>query len=524
MATTVPVVPDATGTSTGRQRLVLVAMILAVSTTFIDQTIVSIAVPQIQRELGLTASGSQWIVNAYLLALAATFAFGGRLADIFGHRRMVVLGTLVFAGASALNGAVPAGQFAEAWLITFRAVQGVGAALMLPAALAIVVSEYDVHERGRALAKFFAITGAMTAIGPIAGGYLTEWTWRSIFWINLPIAAAALVLVHLANPENSRREARVDVRGLVLVAAGMALSVLGLQEAARWGWTSPLTIGCIAGGTLLLVAFVVVELCTHEPLIELRIFANRAFAVENGVLFLAMIAFVPLFFFASMYSQISLGDTASDAGLYVLTVFIGFAVASQIAGRNMDKEGAKRSVVTGCVLGAIGFWLWAGELTDLSSNAQFWYMVMAGAGVGFMLGPASTDALNRARRGSYGEVSGITQTVRNYGASLGLAVLGTVLLTQTKTHVGERLVKAGVPGSQAHRIAADVSASVGGGGGGGSHRATGAVTHAIQMGYAEAMQYVFKGMAVAMAIGAVVAILGLREGVQEDLDETVAAA
>ena len=518
MATTTPVAPDAT--ATGRQRLVLVAMILAVSTTFIDQTIVSIAVPQIQNELGLTASGAQWIVNAYLLALAATFAFGGRLADIFGHRRMVVTGIVVFAAASALNGAVPSGEFAEAWLITFRAVQGFGAALMLPAALAIVVSSYGVHERGRALAKFFGITGAMTAVGPIAGGYLTEWTWRSIFWINLPIAAAALVLIHFAHPEDTRKEARVDVPGLILVAAGMALSVLGLQEAARWGWTSPLTIGCLAGGTLLLVAFVALELRTKEPLIQMRIFANQAFAVENAVLFLCMIAFVPLFFFASMYSQIALGDSASEAGTYVLTFFIGFAVAAQIAGRNMDKEGAKRSVVTGCILGAVGFWLWAGELTDLSSNAQFWYMVMAGAGVGFMLGPASTDALNRAKRGSYGEVSGITQTVRNYGASLGLAVLGTVLLTQTKTHVGHRLMKAGVPNSTAHTIATDVGSAVGSGG----HRASAAVTHAIQTGYAEAMQYVFKGMAIAMAAGAVVAILGLRDGVQDDLDETVAAA
>src|SRR6202045_60643 len=160
--------------------LILTAMIFAVAMTFIDQTIVSIAAPKIQADLGLSSSGMQWAINSYLLALAALFAFGGRLADTVGHRSMVVLGVIIFAGSSALCGLTPSGAAAEAWLVAFRALQGAGGAIMFPAALAIVVQTFDLRSRGRALALFFGIAGGLTAIGPIAGGYLLEWTWRGM--------------------------------------------------------------------------------------------------------------------------------------------------------------------------------------------------------------------------------------------------------------------------------------------------------------------------------------------------------
>src|SRR5579871_6459135 len=209
---------SATGRS-GPRNLVLAAMIFAVAMTFIDQTIVSIAVPQIQKELGLTSTGVQWAVNAYLLSLAALFAFGGRLADTIGHRRMVTLGVLVFAAASALCGLTPKGGAAEAWIVAFRVVQGVGGAIMFPAALAIVVQTFSLHERGKALALFFGIAGGLTAVGPALGGVLTQWTWRAIFWVNIPVALIALVLIVISKPVTEHRPARVDFRGLVLISA-----------------------------------------------------------------------------------------------------------------------------------------------------------------------------------------------------------------------------------------------------------------------------------------------------------------
>ncbi len=165
----------------GPKNLVLAAMIFAVSMTFIDQTIVSIAVPEIQKNLHLTSTGVQWAVNAYLLSLAALFALGGRLADTMGHRRLVVIGVIVFAAASAMCGLTPKGSLAQTWIVVFRVVQGAGGAIMYPAALAIVVNTFALRERGKALALFFGIAGGLTAVGPILGGYLTQWTWRAIF-------------------------------------------------------------------------------------------------------------------------------------------------------------------------------------------------------------------------------------------------------------------------------------------------------------------------------------------------------
>jgi EmrB/QacA subfamily drug resistance transporter len=337
-----------------RRNLILLSMIVAVSMTFIDQTIVSISVPEIQRHLGLTSTGVQWVVNAYLLTLASLFAFGGRLADTMGHRRILVIGIVIFAFASMMCGLTPKGSLAEAWIVAFRALQGVGGALMFPAALAIVVQTFPLHDRGKALATFFGIAGGLTAIGPILGGILTQWTWRAIFWVNLPVAAAALILIAMSKPETDHRPARIDYRGLALIVGGIGLSVFGFQQSAVWGWGSPGTIGCIVVGALLLVVFCRVELRTESPLIDMRIFRIRPFFVQNVVLGLAMLTFVPVFFFASEYAQISLGKDANGAGLFLLLIFAGFATAAQVGGRMLDRIGAKRPVVIGCVLSAVG--------------------------------------------------------------------------------------------------------------------------------------------------------------------------
>jgi MFS family permease len=305
-------------TTTGRRGLAFTAMIFAVAMTFIDQTIVSVAAPSIQADLGLTSTALQWSINAYLIAMAALFAFGGRLADTVGAGRMVSVGVAVFAAASALCGLAPSGGAAEAWLITFRALQGVGGALMYPAAVAVVVGASDVARRGRTLAMFFGIAGALTAVGPSVGGFLTAWNWRAIFWINVPVALVALVLTARAGISGERRSTRLDVRGLLLLVPGVAVAVIGLQQSAAWGWGNPLTGGTLAAGAALLVAFAVVERRTADPLIELRAFGDRRFSVDNVVLFGAMIVFVPLFLVASEYGQIALGRTPAQASLLLL--------------------------------------------------------------------------------------------------------------------------------------------------------------------------------------------------------------
>jgi len=506
------------GRSGGKSKgLILAAMIFAVSMTFIDQTIVSIAVPEIQRELGLSATGVQWAVNAYLLSLAAFFAYGGRLADTVGHRKVAVIGVTIFALASTMCGLTPKGSLAQAWIVTFRAVQGFGGALLFPAALAIVVQTFPLRERGKALATFFGIAGGLTAIGPLLGGFLTQWTWRAIFWVNVPVAVIALVLIAVSRPETQHRPARMDYRGLALIVSGVGLSVFGFQQASTWGWGNPAIGLCIAVGVLLLVVFGIVELRTDVPLMQIRIFRVRPFLVENLVLGIAMLAFVPVFFFASEYAQISLAKTASEAGLFLLYFFLGFVVAAQIGGRMLDRGGAKQPVVLGCVLAAVGFALWAGKVTTLSFSAQQWYVVLAGAGMGFLLGPASTDAVNRASRLSYGEATGITQTVRNYAASLGLAILGTLQLTVMRSHLTTSLRAQGLAPSAAASEAASLTQGRSGSTSGGS------LPHFVRLDFAYATRSVLFSMAAVMAAAAVVGLVGLRRGRQEDLDADGAA-
>jgi EmrB/QacA subfamily drug resistance transporter len=511
--------------SSRAKNLALAAMLFAVAMTFIDQTIVAIASPDIQSELSLSHAGSQWVVNAYLLALAAAFALGGRLADVIGPRRMVYIGIIGFAGASALCGATPKGAAAQSWIIIFRVIQGVSGAIMVPAALAVVVATFPVRERGRALAVFFGVSGGLTSVGPIAGGYLTQWTWRAIFWVNIPIAVIALVLTFMARIPSTRQQARIDLPGAGLVAVGMGLSVLGFEQAPSWGWRNPGTWACIIGGLLVLAAFARFELGVASPLIRVQIFRDRAFVIDNVVLLLSQIAFVPVFFFAAVYSQVSLGYSASNAGLYLLVFFAGFAPAAQIGGRMLDLRGAKRPMVLGCALSTAGFILWAGDINHLSLGSQWIYIAMAGAGIGLLLGPASTDAVNRSFGTSYGEVTGITQTVRNYGAALGIAVLGTLLSTVLSNRLHSSLGKLGVPAKDINDIVhAAGSASAPNAGSKAPAALKDRISDAIGHGFASATGAVLYGMAVALGVAFLVALRhpGGRAGVSEevDLDET----
>jgi EmrB/QacA subfamily drug resistance transporter len=507
------------------KQLVLAAMVFAVAMTFIDQTIVAIAIPRIQRELHLSSIGSQWVINGYLLALSALFAFGGKLGDVLGRRRMVVIGVIGFAVSSAACGLTPTGSIAEAWIVFFRIVQGATAALMFPAAVGIVVASFPLRERGRAMAIFFGISGGLTAIGPIAGGFLTQWTWRSIFWINIPVAIIALVLIRLSQPDDEKRPAPIDYRGTALITAAMGLIVLGLEQSSVWGWGSIATWACVIVGAALMVVFVRSQLSTPDPLLQLRIFADRGFAVETLTLGLMSIVFVPFFFFGSVYAQVSLGKSSSDAGVYILWFFIGFVILSQVGGRMLDRRGARLPVVAGCAIGAVGFYLLAGKLTTLSFNKEQIDIAIAGGGLGLMLGVASTDAVNRAPSTSYSEVTGITQTARNFGASLGLAVLGAILIKRNDINVVGALVKGGVPATRAHAIAASFGSSSSSSSSSGSGVAPkGSLDHAVQLAFAHSTSTVFYIMAAVMAATFLITFRFLPRGRVESEEEQEEAA
>jgi EmrB/QacA subfamily drug resistance transporter len=484
--------------------LILVAMIFAVAMIFIDQTIVALAIPKLQSEIHLSPTGAQWIVNGYLLSLSALFALGGRVADVVGHRRVVLIGVSTFALFSALCGATPTSSIGETWIIVFRILQGASAAFLFPAALAIVVGAFPVNERGRAMAIFFSISGGLTSVGPIAGGYLTQWTWRSIFWINVPVAIIAIVLTLRTDAGSERRPGPIDTRGAVLICISMGLAVLGLQQASTWGWQSPATWACLVAGLALLGVFVRQQLHTADPLVPMRLFADRGFAVDNAVLFLLSVCFVPLFFFASVYAQGALGESASNAGLFLLVFFGGFTAGAQWGGRVLDSRGARPTVVIGCAVAAVGFYLWGHKLSALSFSSQWYWLALAGVGMGMVLGPVSTDAINRASSATYGAVTGVTQTVRNFGGSLGLAILGSILITENVSRVKNTLSGEGVPTGKAEGIAHALSGS--GGASGSLSGGGGSALHAVQLDLALSTRTVVYGMAGAMAVAFLLAV------------------
>jgi predicted MFS family arabinose efflux permease len=334
--------------------------------------------------------------------------------------------------------------------------------------------------------------------------------------VNIPVAIVALVLIAISKPTTLHKPARMDYRGLALIAGGVALSVFGFQESAIWGWGNPATGACIAVGAAILVVFARVEVRTASPLMQVSIFRIRAFLVENLVLSVAMLAFIPVFFFASEYAQIALGKTPSAAGLYILYFFIGFVIAAQIGGRMLDRIGAKRPVVLGSAIAAVGFYLWAGKVTGLDFGSQQAFIIIAGAGMGMMLGPANTDAVNRASRLSYGEATGITQTVRNYSASLGLAILGTILVSQLRSRIVTSLIAKGLSSARAHAVAATLSQSQSGSG------SLASIPHFVRLDFAYATRSVLYVMAAIMAAAAIGAFLGLQRGVQEEADTSEA--
>jgi len=504
--------------TTGRDRngLVLLAMIVVVAMTFIDMTIVSIAAPDIQKGLGLSTTGLQWVVSGYLVAMAAVFALGGRLADVFGHRTMVIVGTLVFVGSSVACGLTPAGAHADEWIVGFRIVQGVGAALMFPAALAVVLGAYPIERRGSAVARFFSAAGGLTAVGPFVGSYLVGISWRWIFFINVPVAVVGLVLTFVAGVDDRRRREPIDLLGALLIAVGAGALVAGLQQASTWGWSDLRTLACLVGGLVVLGIFVEVERVRTDPLIRVRFFENRTFTAQNVILFLASVAFVPVFFFASVYAQVSLGWQPWQTGLYLLTFYAGFAPGVIVSGRWLDRGQARRAAIWGGALGAAGFFAWAARVPGLTEGTQWPWIVLAGFGLGMIISTSNTDAVSQVPPEHFGEATGVTQTVRNLGGAVGLAVLGTVLASTLRLRIEDSLAGFGIPRAKADEIADALHGS----GGATASKAFLAqagpkadqILQAVRIDFADATQRVYVGIGVALLAVAITALVGLAPG------------
>ena len=412
---------------------------------FVDQTVVSVALPKIQSDLAVSQTGLEWIVNAYVLALAVTVALGGKVGDIFGRVRAFVAGVVTFASASVLCGLAPN----EGVIIAARAIQGLGAALMLPSSAAIVIESFNIRERGKAMAIYVGVAQAFLALGPLLGGFLTEYlSWRWVFWINVPVGALALTMTYISKPVGMESAGgRVRPVYALLLILGMFAFVFGLQEGHDWGWSSPVTLGFLASGLILLEIFSFIQIKSDDPLIQLRLFRNPAFAIDCALLFCIQFAMISLIVFGAIFLQKNLGFTPLEAGLGIMPIIISVVIMSQISGRLFDRIGVKVPALTGAFLIAAGFFLQAPFLEGGDFLKILPGMIILGFGIGFVMVPTSTDALNRAGSEYRGQASGVVQTMRQIGATVGLASIGGLVATVQKGEISKLIAGFGGPES-----------------------------------------------------------------------------
>jgi len=431
---------------------VLGATILGSSLAFVDGTIVNVALPALQRDLGATVADVQWVVEAYAVLLAALLLVGGALGDRIGRRRAYAAGIVVFALASAACGV--AGTVRQ--LVVARAVQGVGAALLVPGSLAIISASFPERERGRAIGTWSAFTGVATALGPLVGGWLIEHvSWRWAFFVNLPVAAAVLALLLWRVPESRDPDAvgAPDVPGAVLVAAGLGGIVYGVIESSRLGWRDPRVTAALAGGATALLAFGVVEARTPSPMVPLALFRSRMFVGANLLTLLLYAGLGSLFFFLPMTLIQVHGYSATAAGAAALPLIVVMSVLSRWSGGLIDRVGPTVPLVAGPLIAAAGFALFALPGT----GGRYWTtffpaMLVLGLGMAISVAPLTTTVMNSVDARHAGVASGVNNAVSRIGGVLAIALMSVLVL-----HVFDRELDRGLV---AARMEADVRQAV----------------------------------------------------------------
>lgn len=412
-------------TSSPRRWWALVAIVLCVLTLGFDITILNVALPTLAADLDAGTSALQWIVDAYVLVFAGLLLPMGALGDRYGRRRLLLAGLFVF-GAASLLAVFATGP---ALLIVARALMGVGAAILTPMTTAIIPVLFDADDRPKAIALLTMGMGIGLPVGPILGGYLLEhFWWGSIFLVNVPAAAVALIAVTLLVPESkAARRNRIDLGGGLLSTAGLTFFVFGVIEAPVRGWTDPLVLGPIAGGVVLLVAFVAVERKVTDPMLDLGLFRRPRFAWGTAAGTIASFSLFGLLFVIPQFLQSVRGMGAFEVGVRLLPLIVGLFVGAPIAARLTVLTGTKLPVTGGLLVSAAG--LLAGTATEPDSGYPFiaTWLLLVGLGTGLALAPAMDAVLGELPKDEAGSGTAVTMTLRQTAGALGVALLGSLL-------------------------------------------------------------------------------------------------
>lgn len=411
------------------------AVVLAACTgqflVVLDVSVVNVALPSMRADLGLSTAGLQWVLNAYSIAFAGFMLLGGRAADLYGRKRMFLVGLGLFTAASLAGGLAQ-----EGWqLLAARAAQGLGAAVLAPATLTLLTAAVpEGPARTRAIGTWMAVGAGGGAAGGLIGGALTDTlSWRWVLLINVPIGVLVLIGAALLLAEGRAGErSRIDFLGAVLVTAGLASVAYGIVQIEESGWTAAATLVPLLGGLALLALFVLVESRTAKPLMPLRVLAARAVASANVAMLVIGSATFSMWYFMTVYAQNVLGYSALEAGLALMPTSVAIVVGSKCAPRLMVRTGAKNLALIGTAMAAAGFG-WQSTMTADGSylTAVCLPGVLMMAGTGLAATPLATLAISGAAPGEAGLVSGLVNTSRTMGGALGLAVLSTVAAART---------------------------------------------------------------------------------------------
>jgi EmrB/QacA subfamily drug resistance transporter len=410
----------------GRAWLVLALACACQFMVILDASIVNVALPSIRRDLGFTATGLAWVVNGYLLTFAGIMLLGGRAADLFGHRRMLVTGMFLFSASSLVAGLATAAEV----LVAARVAQGMGAAMLAPATLVVINTYFtDGHARARAFGAWAASGGVGGMAGAVVGGALTTGlSWRWVFLINVPIGAVLIVVAMMALAGNRivRRES-LDLVGAVTGTAGLAALIYGVMQSADHGWTSALVVGPAGAGVLLLVVFIVVEArFATQPMMPLRLFTIRGVAVGNGMLLLFGGIAIAMWYFTSLFLQNVLGFSALHAGLGQTPAAVTFVVIARWAAALLPRTGVRPLVLAGCGCFVAGFgWLAQAHADSGYVTSVLGPTLLIAVGIGLTFPTLMAAATADVPEGDAGIVGGLANTAGQVGGSIGLAVLAT---------------------------------------------------------------------------------------------------
>ena len=459
--------PDATAGG-GRLGLALLVIATAQLMVVLDGTIVNVALPQVQRALGFSGTGLEWVVNAYAVTFGGLLLLGGRAGDILGRRRVFVFGLLLFSVASLLGGFATS----QWWLLTARAVQGAGGAVIAPTALALITTNFpEGGPRNRAFGVYAAMAGGGAAVGLLLGGVLTTYaSWRWVLFVNVPIgilvAAAALRVL----AESPRRPGRIDVAGAVTGTGGVALLVYGLSKAATGSdgvshWGDAQVVASLTASVVLLVSFVLIEMRSSHPLLPMRVLADRDRSGAYLVMLCIGTAVFGMFFFITLFMQTVLGYSAIQTGIAYLPFAVGIVIASALASQLVAQVGARATILAGAAAVAGGTF-WFSRLTEHAGYAGqlLGPILVTSFGLGLVFVPLSLVALHNVAEQDSGVASSMLNVGQQVGGAIGLALLGTVAWTAVadsiRTQVSRAAAAAAKAGQPVPKLGTPLPASI----------------------------------------------------------------